>query len=153
LLSLFNQKPVILNKNVSIMPFLVPHRADHEFSETVGFIIQGPNKKVLFLPDVDSWKGINPPIEKLINLVNIAILDGTFFDDQELPFRNIKDVPHPFIKKSIRRFRKLDISEKQKIRFIHMNHTNPVLNNSGKEKRIINDLGLDIAKQGQIINI
>ena len=39
---------------VSLTPVLVPHR--DEFSETVGFRIQGPNKSLLFLPDIDKWK-------------------------------------------------------------------------------------------------
>ena len=34
-------------------PLLVPHR--DEFSETVGYKIEGPSKTVLFIPDIDKW--------------------------------------------------------------------------------------------------
>ena len=43
--------------SVQITPILVPHR--DEFSETVGYRIQGPNKTALFLPDIDKWERWN----------------------------------------------------------------------------------------------
>ena len=49
------QDGIIININdkIKITPFLVPHR--DEYSETVGFNISGPNKSVLFIPDIDKW--------------------------------------------------------------------------------------------------
>ena len=49
--SLSNNKPEVLGDNLSIVPFLVPHR--DEYSETVGYKIIGPNKTALFIPDID----------------------------------------------------------------------------------------------------
>ncbi len=40
--------------NVRVTPFLVPHR--QEFSEVCGFRIEGPARKVLFIPDIDRWE-------------------------------------------------------------------------------------------------
>lgn len=45
---------VQLNDHLSITPFLVPHR--QEYSEVVGFRITGPNRSVLFIPDIDKWE-------------------------------------------------------------------------------------------------
>ena len=53
LVSLEAEKEIILNKSLSVTPFLVPHR--DEFSETVGFKIRGKNKSALFIPDIDKW--------------------------------------------------------------------------------------------------
>ena len=42
-----------LNERISVTPLLVPHR--DEYSETVGFVIRGPDRSALFLPDIDKW--------------------------------------------------------------------------------------------------
>ena len=52
--SLKNNTSVSLNDNLSITPFLVPHR--DEFSETVGYFIKKTGGKVaLYIPDIDKW--------------------------------------------------------------------------------------------------
>ena len=48
-----NNSKISVDSNVIIQPFEVPHRP--EFSETVGYKIYGPNKKALFIPDIDKW--------------------------------------------------------------------------------------------------
>ena len=45
---------ISLTANLTVTPILVPHR--DEFSETVGYIISGPAKKALFIPDIDKWE-------------------------------------------------------------------------------------------------
>ena len=47
-----NIKVSVLGK-IKVTPLLVPHR--DEFSETVGYKIEGPSKTVLFIPDIDKW--------------------------------------------------------------------------------------------------
>jgi len=51
--SLQNETMVKLTSQFSVLSFTVPHR--DEFSETVGYKIIGPNKSVLFIPDIDKW--------------------------------------------------------------------------------------------------
>ena len=114
-----------LNERVSVTPFQVPHR--DEFSETVGFKIQGPNKTIVFLPDIDKWNKWNQKIEEVIRDCDVAYLDGTFFQNGEIPGRDMALIPHPFVTESIKRFSSLEKTERGKIRFIHFNHTNPVL--------------------------
>jgi pyrroloquinoline quinone biosynthesis protein B len=48
-----DQKTIRLTSTISVIPVTVPHR--DEFSETVGYSIQGPSKKVLFIPDINKW--------------------------------------------------------------------------------------------------
>ena len=43
-----------LNSQLSVLPFQVPHR--DEYSETVGYQINGPEKSALFIPDIDKWE-------------------------------------------------------------------------------------------------
>ncbi len=116
---------VALTPNLSVVPFLVPHR--DEYSETVGFEIRGPHKKALFIPDIDKWERWDREIEEKIAQVDYAFLDATFFSGDELNTRNMEEIPHPFVLETLLRFSDLPASEKKKIRFIHFNHTNPLL--------------------------
>ena len=66
-----------LNKNIKITPFLVPHR--DEYSETVGYKIKANNKSLIFIPDIDKWEKWETDITQLIEKVDYAFLDATFF--------------------------------------------------------------------------
>ncbi len=135
---------VRLSPQLSIIPFRVPHR--DEFSETVGFIIAGPHKKALFIPDIDKWQKWDSSIVKAIAKVDYAFIDGSFFNGQEVGYRDISQVPHPFIIESMSLFKELPTSEKNKIHFIHFNHTNPVLNRSSKEARQVLQNGYKLSR-------
>ena len=144
-------KPTKLNDRVQVIPFLVPHR--DEFSETVGFKIQGPKKSALFLPDIDKWSRWDQSIEKMIESVDVAYLDGTFFENGEIPGRDMALIPHPFVSESIRRFSPLAETERKKIRFIHFNHTNPVLQPANPATRKIIQAGMAIAKEKESVKL
>lgn len=137
-----------LNQRLSVTPVRVPHR--EEYSEVVAFRIRGPNRAVLFLPDIDSWQdweenGIR--IEDEISKVDVAYVDGTFFSDGEIPGRDMSQFPHPRIRSSISRFRSLPSSERQKVRFIHLNHTNPALEKGSTEFTEITNSGFRVAQE------
>ena len=112
---------VKLNAHISVTPVVVPHRG--EYSETVAFIVQGPSRSILWLPDIDRWEHT----EELIARVDVAYIDGTFYDAKELPGRSLAEIPHPLIRDSIARFSTLPARERAKIRFIHLNQSNPAL--------------------------
>ena len=151
LMPLADQVPVRLTEDLTITPFLVPHR--DEFSETVGYRIEGPGKTILFIPDIDKWAKWETSIIDEIKKVDIAYLDATFYDGEELNYRDMSEVPHPFIVESMELFKDLPPSEKSKIHFIHFNHTNPALDESNmKYVEIINN-GFKIAQIGEMVNI
>lgn len=125
-----------LSNELKVTPFLVPHR--DEFSETVGYKIQGPNKSALFIPDIDKWQKWEKNIVAEIEKVDYAFLDATFFDGEELNNRDISQIPHPFIVESLAQFEGMSKANKQKVIFIHFNHTNPVIDStSGAYKKVI----------------
>ena len=138
--------PIVIEEVVQVTPILVPHR--DEYSETVAYWIQGPNKSALYLPDVDKWESWETPIEEWIKKVDYAFLDATFFDGKELSNRSMADIPHPFVVESINRFQKLKTSQKEKIYFIHLNHTNPLLNRNSEEYLQLSKEGLKVAERG-----
>jgi pyrroloquinoline quinone biosynthesis protein B len=128
---------VILSESLTISPVLVPHRS--EFTETVGYFISGSKKKILFIPDIDKFEHMKgDQIEDLIDRVDYAFLDGTFFDETEILGRKISEIPHPLISESIKRFS--TYPHRDRIYFVHLNHTNPCLRDS-KERTMVEDLG------------
>ena len=143
---IYNREKVILHNNLSFTPIQVPHR--DEYSETVGYVIEGVNKKVLYIPDIDKWAKWEVSIVEMIKSVDYAFLDGTFFDEKEINNRDISEIPHPFIIESLKLFEELDESEKSKVYFIHLNHTNPVLNSESSEYKKVISAGFNIAKTG-----
>ena len=133
-----------LTPTLTVSPFIVPHR--DEFSETVGYIITGPNKSALFIPDIDKWEKWDKDIIEVIAKVDYAFIDGTFYDEKELDNRDMSEIPHPFIVESMAKFKDLPITEKNKIYFIHFNHTNPLINPNSKETKTVIGNGFNIAK-------
>lgn len=146
-----NKHHIELTANIRVTPFTVPHR--DEFSETVGFIIHGPNKKILFIPDIDKWENWETSIIEEISEVDYAFLDATFYDGDELNTRDISEIPHPFIVESMKLFETLPASEKEKIYFIHFNHTNPVLNSESEAYKKVLENGFNISQYGQQLNL
>jgi len=143
-----NDSSIILNERIYITPFLVPHRG--EYSETVGYKINANKKSLIFIPDIDKWEQWNINITELIKKVDYAFLDGTFYENGELN-RDMSEIPHPFVKESMELFSKLPLYDKQKIHFIHMNHTNPLLLEGSRAQKEVEQKGFSVAKEGMII--
>ena len=144
-------EPVALNDRVSVTPMVVPHR--DEYSETIGVLIRGPRRSVLYIPDINKWERWDRPIEQLIADVDVAYLDGTFFADGEIAGRSMADVPHPFIEESMKRFAALPRAERARIRFIHLNHTNPALRADSAARRRIEQAGFRVAELGERVGL
>ena len=150
LMPLQNEQVVDIN-GVQITPVLVPHRG--EFSETVGFYIYGGEKTALFIPDIDKWQLWNRNLVEEVAKVDYAIIDGTFYADGELPGRNMADIPHPLVTTTMALFENQPESEKAKIHFIHLNHTNPLINPDSEESKTVLKKGFKIARPGMRLDL
>lgn len=135
---------LILNTSFKIRAFMVPHR--DEYSETAGFKIILNEKNYLFIPDIDKWEKWNKDIVNLVQEADIAFIDATFYDTSELPNRKIEDVPHPFVFETMQLFDLENAETKSKIKFIHFNHTNPLIWSKEKQKKVL-ERGFGIAEQ------
>ena len=131
---------------LKVTPFLVPHR--DEFSETVGYKIEGRNKSALFIPDINKWSLWEKNIVEEVKKVDYAFLDATFFKEGEIN-RPMSEVPHPFIEETISLFKNESLTTKNKVIFIHFNHTNPALQPNSKERNDLELLGFKFATEGQ----
>ena len=137
-------KPIHISDSISVTPILVPHR--DEYSETVGYQIRGPKKCALFIPDIDKWEKWDKDIITEIEQVDYAFLDATFYSGKEISNRDISHIPHPFVIESLKKFEGLGLSEKNKIVFIHFNHTNPLLDEESQESKYVIQQGYNIGR-------
>ncbi|MDC3109643.1 MBL fold metallo-hydrolase [Flavobacteriales bacterium] len=143
---LSNNSMIEIDSNVVVQPIEVPHRA--EFSETVGYKIYGPNKTLLFIPDIDKWYLWKKSIIDEIKQVDYALIDATFYDSSEVNYRDLSEIPHPFVIESMELFDSIKYEEKSKIFFIHLNHTNPLLDNESDQYKFVRGKGYNVAKEG-----
>ena len=140
-----------LTDRIYVTPFLVPHR--DEYSETVAYSIKTRSKSILFIPDIAKWQKWDRDIKQLVKQYDYLFLDGTFYKEDELPGRNMSEVPHPFIQESVDLFSELSLTEKQKIWFIHFNHTNPLIDKSSKQYKEVKSKGFNVAVEDLKISL
>ena len=141
-------QPIQLTPNLRVIPLKVPHR--DEFSETVGFRVETSEKSLLFIPDIDKWPLWQRDIRAEVASVDVALLDATFYQEGELPNRNMSEIPHPFVAETMALFSQIPAAEKRKIKFIHFNHTNPLIL-EGPERNRVRNLGFDVANERERI--
>ncbi|MBA7607224.1 Coenzyme PQQ synthesis protein B [subsurface metagenome] len=140
-------KELSLTSRISLTPFLVPHR--NEYSDTIGFRISGEKKKLLYIPDIQSWKAWNRSIVEEAEKVDIALLDGTFYNPEELPGRDLSKIGHPLIQTSLKTLGKVAQKGQTQICFIHLNHTNLALDPEGEARKEITNRDFRLASDGE----
>ncbi len=145
---------IALNERITITPITVPHR--DEFSETVAFRIEGPGRSVLYLPDIDRWTQWDEQghrLEDELARVDAAYLDATFFSGDELGGRDMSQIPHPTARTTMDRLADLPERERAKVRFIHLNHTNPLLDPDSDAAQEVARRGFSVAEQGECFQL
>ncbi len=128
LMALGNIKPCIvkanhrtaLSPNLHLLPVKVPHR--DEFSDTMAFVVHGPARELFYCPDIDGWDGWDRDLRELVSGLDVALLDGTFYSDGELPGRDLSQIPHPLATDTAQRLAGVDCE----VRLVHLNHSNPL---------------------------
>ena len=135
-----------LDGSFRITPFRVPHR--DEYSETVGFLIEG-ERRIVFLPDIDKWERWDRDLFSFD--ADLYLVDGTFLHSDELPGRDMREIPHPFVSESMERFGRLPDSLRSRILFIHFNHTNPLILDQSRARDSVSSKGFRVAEEGMVL--
>lgn len=130
-----------LAADVQVTAVPVPHR-DEWGAGTFAFRIQGPNRRLLYLPDIDAWEQWPEAAETLAG-VNVALVDGSFFSQDELGRR--VPVAHPLVIDTLARFAHLPTQ----LVLTHLNHTNPVLDEGSGARTAVIQSGAQLAFTGQ----
>ncbi len=146
-------RSVSLPAGVCVTPWLVPHR--NEFAETFAFLICGPERRLLFLPDLDRWEQWERSLPDIARHVDYLFLDGTFFSADELAAqgRDYAQIPHPLVKDTMDLLQPVADAGHAGIYFFHLNHTNPLLDPASRETRQLRQRGFHVATEGMELQI
>ena len=133
--------PLSLAPDLTIQPIPVPHR-DEWAAGTFAYRLTGPNRSLLYLPDIDSWEQWVEARPVLAG-VDLALVDGSFYSLDELGGR--PPVAHPLIPDTLR----LWVGCPGRLYFTHLNHTNPALDPHSLAYQTILAAGADLVHTGQ----
>lgn len=149
-----DDEPVVLARDalgaprLSITPLAVPHRA--ELSDTFGYRIDGPERSVLFVPDIDKWHLWERSLADELDAVDVGLIDGSFAVEGEIPGRSMAEIPHPFVVETLDELSsRPDL--KARVRFIHLNHTNPLADPDSSVASDVRATGATVAVEGEVI--
>lgn len=130
-------KRVEIDDGIEFEAIKVPH---DKHSDMAGYKIFGPDKTLLFIPDIDQWE------ERFLNIVDsvdYAFVDATFYSER------LGSKMHPLIIESMEFFKDIIKDNKPCIYFIHLNHNNLVLGKDRSIRKSLEDKGFHIADDGQ----
>jgi len=121
-----------------------------EGSAVIGLIAETNHKKMVFFPGV---REIADETLALLDTCDLLLMDGTFWTDDELiriqgggrTAREMGHIPVSGADGSMERLR--EVRRPRKV-FIHINNTNPMLNEIGPEYQQIRQAGWEIAEDG-----
>lgn len=136
-------RPVAISPRLAVTAVAVPHRA--EYSDTVAFLIHGPNRTLFYCPDIDRWSDWQHDVADFLAPVDVALLDGTFFGADELAGRAMSDVPHPLVPDTVSRLAGCTCQ----VSFFHLNHSNPLLHD-GPERAWLAAAGRSVGAEGRV---
>ena len=142
-------EPIKLTPNLTITPVPVPHR--NEITDTLAFIANGPKQSLLYMPDIDRWEKLETPVEKLVQQVDYSLLDASFYSPDELPGRDMSKIPHPLVVDTMNRLQQIVTDGLAKVIFIHLNHSNLLLDADGVKLKELRERGFEIADDGMTI--
>jgi pyrroloquinoline quinone biosynthesis protein B len=136
-----------LGDAVAATPIAVPHR--DEYSDTVAYLLRGPRRAVLYVPDTDAWRSWQPPLPERLAGVDVALLDGTFYSPEELPGRDVSKIGHPLITETMDLLGEAVRAGGLRVFFTHLNHSNPVLDAGSAARRALEARGFAVLAEGQ----
>jgi len=132
--------------------YVAPTRARqlHGDEAVTGFIVECGGKRLAYLPAVG---GIDEALIGRLDGVDVVLFDGTFWSEDELirvessgaTARQMGHIPVGGRDGSLRQL--ANLRARKKI-YIHINNTNPMLNEAGAEYREVRDAGWEIAEDG-----
>ena len=110
----------------------------------MAYLVRGPAHGLFYCPDIDRWEEWPHSLPRVLETVDVALLDGTFFSASELPGRDLAEIPHPLVQATV----ELLAGTRAHIRFIHLNHSNPLFHN-GAERRWLEGHRMTIGAAGE----
>ncbi len=136
---------VDLALDIQVTAVPVPHR-DEWGVGTFAYKIQGAKHSLLYVPDIDSWEAW-PEAEEMLSSVDIALVDASFYSQDELNGRS--SIAHPLVTDTLQMKQKFNCE----LILTHLNHTNPILDSTSSAYAQVLKSGITLAYQGQQIQL
>ena len=117
----------------------------------MGLIIESPSgNRLAYLPTVPQ---IDDALLKELESVNVVLFDGTFWSDDELiriqgSGQTATQMGHVPVSSPEGSLARLALLCRPRKIYMHINNTNPMLNEAGPEHRQVNAAGWEIAEDG-----
>ena len=105
------------------------------------------------ITNIDKWSKWNQNLLDKIKIVDLALVDGTFYDSKEVDYRDMSEIPHPFVVETMDLFKNETKNETSKIKFIHLNHTNPLINRTSNERKELENKGFSVGEFKELIHL
>ena len=142
---------------LSKAPPYSPHRNDPHPGDNVGLVVEDltTRNKLFYAPGLGQIE--NHVMEAMIN-AQCVLVDGTFWTDDEMMRRGVGekraiDMGHLAQSGPGGMLEILDQLPHQRKILIHINNTNPILDEMSPERAILNRAGVELAWDGMGINI
>ena len=117
----------------------------------IGLVLTSPSGKTLgFFPQLPK---LTPELIEIFAAIDCLLLDGTFWSDDELvrvqgQGQRATEMGHIPVSGEQGTLRQLCELTQLRRMYIHINNTNPMLNEAGPEYRVVCDAGWDLAEDG-----
>lgn len=140
--------PVELAGEIRVSALTVPHR--DEYTDTLGYVIEGTRARVLYVPDSAPWVQWPRALPEVLaeRAIDVALLDGCFYSADELPGRDLATLAHPLIVDSMALLQPLVDAGRVRVIFTHLNHSNPAVDPDGAAAAAIRGRGFEVAVDG-----
>ena len=117
---------------------------------SIGFVIETGDKRLFFAP---SLSGTLSAWRSAAETADVMLIDGTFWDDDELKRtgrsqKSAREIGHLPLSGSGGLLEQFPANAKGRKILIHINNTNPILNEESAEHRAVLDAGFEIAYDG-----
>ena len=134
-----------------------PHRYDPHEGDNIGVIIEqiSTGKKVFYSPGLGE---IEPHVMTAMQEVDCLLVDGTFWTDDEMCTQNIshkkaREIGHLPQSGPGGMIEVLSGVAKARKILIHINNTNPILDDDSEQRKILDAAGIEVAYDGLEIDL
>ncbi len=132
-----------------------PHRHDPHEGDNVGVIIEqiSTGKKVYYSPGLGE---IEPHVFAAMQETDCVMVDGTFWTDDEMPSQNIspkraREIGHLPQSGEGGMIEVLNKVKNTRKILIHINNTNPILDEDSEQRKILDTVGIEVSYDGMEI--
>ena len=134
-----------------------PHRHDPHDGDNIGVIIEqiSTGKKVFYSPGLGE---IEPHVMTAMQTVDCLLVDGTFWTDdemctQQISHKKAREIGHLPQSGTGGMIEVLSGVAKARKILIHINNTNPILDDDSEQRKILDAAGIEVAYDGLEIDL